>query len=466
MSDKPNRLDSQFSLMGAFWLPDAPDVAQSGTLSSNEHKIIFSTAPDYSRRLKTESISGLLSFRPGKRVPAMHGYVEGFPCTLCEVLEVDRPGITDFRHGQALSAVSYRAAFCICGIQLDGPDDRCLTSTRFTFTCLNEWLPSGFSEDWDKDGIAITIPAKEREFTQFSIPPNGITVWIRMRTELRTVEEAGRVARSIVEVEVGTREPESLSWYLDVGNRLENLFSLLVGSSLTMQAMFVHRGEESGTVIMKRHNNPQPFDMLACVHLTASQVAYAIAIWLSEPPRFRSVENVALGVLRRGKLFIETEFLSLTQSLEGFHRATTKATKIDKAVLRRVRKEVSALLQKEGIGTALQKRICAAMMQAVDPTFKARVTELCEQLTSTMVMRMGILLPDFVDDVANSRNFLTHTGKSDLEVKKKPAMTIEGLLSTNQRLRALLRAVLLQHVGVPESQFSEVVMRIAMQQWY
>ena len=233
-----------------------------------------------------------------------------------------------------------------------------------------------------------------------------------------------------------------------------------------MQTMFVHRVDESGTVIMKRHNNPQSFDLMTCVHLSQSQVAHAIAIWLSEPSRFRSVENVALGVLRRGKLFIETEFLSLTQSLEGSHRATTKATRIDKTLLRRVRKEVAALLQKEVIDTALQQRICMAMMQALDPTFKTRLTELCEQLTSVMLMRMGIVLPDFVDDVANSRNFLTHTGKSDLQVKKKTAMSSRELLYANQKLRALLRAVLLLHVGVPESQFSEVIARTAMQHWY
>ena len=189
MSEKPNRLDSQFSLMGAFWLPDAPDIIQSGTLSSDERKLTFSTSPNYSRGLKSESISALLGFRPGKRVPAMHGYVEGFLCTLCEVLEVDRPGITDFQHGQALNAVSYRAALCVCDMHIGGSDDRCLTSARYTFSCLNEWLPSGFSEDWGKDGIAITLPATEREFTEFSIPPKGITICIRSRTALQSAEE-------------------------------------------------------------------------------------------------------------------------------------------------------------------------------------------------------------------------------------------------------------------------------------
>lgn len=463
MANEYTRLDSQFSLMGAFWLPEIPERVQSGMLTSDERQIVFSTSPDYSRGIKVEDISDLLSFRLGTKFSVMHGYVEDFPCTLCEVMEIDRPGITDFQHGQSLSAKSYRAALCVSRMHLGGIDDRCLTSARYTFTALNEWLPSTVIENWNEEAIVLTLPAVAREFASFSIPANRVSVCIRLHSELQNAEEAGRVARSIPEIEVRSPEPESLSWYLDAGNRLENLFSVLIGSSLAIRTIFIHRGDEGGTVIMKKHSNPQAFDLLTCVRCTASQAAQSIATWLSEPPGFRSVENVALGVLRRGKLFIETEFLSLAQSLEGFHRATTKPPRIDKSSLRRVRKQVSDLLQGEGIELALQQRICMGMMQAIDPTFKVRLTELCQQLSPILLMRMGIQLPDFIDDVANSRNFYTHTGKSDLEVRKKPALTGKQLFLLNQKLRALLRAVLLLHIGVPEAQFSEVIARTAMQ---
>lgn len=36
---------------------------------------------------------------------------------------------------------------------------------------------------------------------------------------------------------------------------------------------------------------------------------------MSESDGFREIENLLLGVLRKGKLFIETEFLSLAQAL-------------------------------------------------------------------------------------------------------------------------------------------------------
>jgi len=43
------RLDSRFSMIGAFWLPETPDTILKGTLVSDEREINFITAPEYER---------------------------------------------------------------------------------------------------------------------------------------------------------------------------------------------------------------------------------------------------------------------------------------------------------------------------------------------------------------------------------------------------------------------------------
>jgi len=40
MADKNIRLDSRFSIIGAFWSPDTPDAIMTGTLVSDEKAII------------------------------------------------------------------------------------------------------------------------------------------------------------------------------------------------------------------------------------------------------------------------------------------------------------------------------------------------------------------------------------------------------------------------------------------
>jgi hypothetical protein len=79
---------------------------------------------------------------------------------------------------------------------------------------------------------------------------------------------------------------------------------------------------EDAYINAKRFNVIGRLDVREYIRCTGNQLANSIAIWLSESGEFRRVEAVALGVLRKGKLFMETEFLSLAQALEGIHRVT------------------------------------------------------------------------------------------------------------------------------------------------
>jgi hypothetical protein len=102
-----------------------------------------------------------------------------------------------------------------------------------------------------------------------------------------------------------------------------------------MDTMFAYRGDESAHLITKRTGSVRHFDRLQCVMCSPTQLAQAIVAWVCLPSTFDSVENLALEVLRKSKLFIETEFLALAQALEGFHRATTSISAADRLTLAR-----------------------------------------------------------------------------------------------------------------------------------
>lgn len=88
----------------------------------------------------------------------------------------------------------------------------------------------------------------------FCVAPNRTCIELKVHHELTTGEESrSRLTRPVAFVEVTSPEPESLSWFVGIGNRLENLFSLLTGTSLGMETLFIYRGEQSGTVIRKQH---------------------------------------------------------------------------------------------------------------------------------------------------------------------------------------------------------------------
>jgi hypothetical protein len=171
------------------------------------------------------------------------------------------------------------------------------------------------------------------------------------------------------------------------------------------------------------------------------------------------VESLVLGVVRKGKLFIETEFLSLAQALEGIHRVTERTPVADRAVFRQIRKKIVALLRQENVDPALSKRICDSMSHANDPAFASRLTALCQRISGPLLGRMGIDPAQFVADVVATRNFYTHTG-GKAHQKRIPEPGLE-LFLLNQKMRALLRGALLLNLGLPEGQVSDVLEREA-----
>jgi hypothetical protein len=466
MADKHIRLDSQFSVVSAFWSPDATDLVHTGTLAIDERGITFTTAPEYNGGTSVKHLASVIRLFNGSevaRVPVLHGFTEGGLCTLCQLVEVDHPGLTDHGLGKSIAATAYRAAVCVTGMHLGGLFDKSLRSARYTFTGLSEWLPKATSESWENDYVVLKVPINAKDFLAFGLRESRVHISLKLFSELTTSEiDGARLSRSVAYVEAETDAPESLSWYLDVGNRLENLFSLLTGTSLALETMFVYRSEESGTVIAKRNTHVERMDLSDCVRCSASQLANTIAIWLCESQEFRSIENLALGVVRKGKLFMETEFLSLAQALEGFHRVTTHSVAVNKAALRKVRKTIAALLKEENVDAALSERICISMSHANDPTFSSRLAELCARINASLLARMTIDPEQFVADVVVTRNFYTHAGSSArARRKKRTPLSGKELFFLNQKMRSLVRGVLLLHLEIPEEQMSALLIREA-----
>jgi len=465
MADKHDRLDSQFSVVSAFWQPETPEHVLTGTLSNDGESLTFTTSPRYGYRVRVDSLAALMRLSESgtvPRIPVMHGFSADGICTLCLLVEIGHPGLHDTASGHWVEASSYRASVLVGGLHIGGMEDKTLTHARFTFTGLGEWLPGPPTESWETEHIVLKIPLNEHEVFSIGVKETLVHVSLKIASEIKSNEDdRSRVTRPIAFIEVRSAQPESLNWYFAIGNRLENFFSLLLGASLAMETLFVYRDKEAGHVVSKRRRVVEKMGVFDCVRCTTGQLAYATAVWLSQPEEFRSVENLALGVLRKGDLFYETELLSLAQALEGFHRVTSDPIPVDKAMLRRVRRSYAALLRQEGVDEAFASRLCAAMAYANDPTFNSRLENLCSRLSGSLLSQMGIDPPIFVPIVVATRNFYTHAGNKLSSRKRIPPVSGSAMFFLNQKLRALLRAVLLLHIGLPEEQIAALVTREA-----
>lgn len=458
MPDKNLRLDSRFSIIGAFWSPETPDTIMKGTLVSDEREINFTTAPEYERSISTGP--DLFARPASTMIPALHGFTEDGLFTLCQLVEQPGPRSINFAVGQVIKARSFRVLSCLGGIHINGIHDKCLTSARYTFEGLSAWFPQAFTEEWDTHEVVVTIPMEPRQILDFCLLDSRVHISVKVVSELTSgKDDPSRLSRSITSIEVQGPNPESLAWYRRIGGRLENLFSLLTGGSMAMDTLFVYRGDESGHLIAKRTGSVRHFDRLECVMCSPNQLAQAIVTWICLPSKFDSVESLALEVLRKSQLVVETEFLALAQALEGFHRATTKISAADRLTLRNVHKAIRLTLDIQPIHPELREKICNSMMHAGDPTLASRLAALCQSLSAPTLARMEILPETFVSNVVVTRNFYTHAG-SAVKSKKQPLRGKE-LFLLNQKMRAVLRGVMLLHLSFPENQIAEVLARDA-----
>jgi hypothetical protein len=341
-----------------------------------------------------------------------------------------------------------------------GIEDKCIDSVRYTFSSLAEWLITPRNEEWGKEHIIIKIPTKEMGVLDFCVVASRTRIELKVRHELTTGEESrSRLTRPVAFVEVIPAEPQSLQWFVGVGSRLENLFSLLTGTSLGMETFFIYQGEESGAVIRKQHEYVRRYEFFDSVRYTHSQLAHSIAIWMSESDRLREIENLLLGVLRKGKLFAETEFLSLAQALEGIHRATGQEIRVGEAEFKALRKKIEDYISEQNIDEETATRINSAVSFANQTSFRSRLRELCARISEQTLINMKIDSEQFIGQVVRMRNFFTHAGSS-YDEKEEPLRGRE-LFLLSQKMRALLRGVFLLHLGFPESQICDLIAREA-----
>jgi hypothetical protein len=459
MTDEHNRLDSQFAVVGAFWPPDKEDAVLTGTLTVDDKDVTFATAPEYKRidRGILQPLS-LGNEAIGKKVSVFHGFTQDGLCTLCDLMVTEVPGSTHYGLGQQIKSVTYRVSMSVTGLHLGGSADKCLTSARFSYSGLSDWLPKATSEHWNADDITLKIPRKDREILGISVRHSRVRVAVKVFSQLTSnFIDGARMSKSVAYVDVESPTPESLIWYYEIGSRLENLFSLLTGTSLALETFFVNRGQENGHVTVKRTNRIKAFDPRECIHCTPDQLANAVAIWLSVPPSFRSVESLALGVIRKGKLFLETEFLSLAQALEGVHRVTAHGAVTDRTTFRKIRKKIVSLLKQENVDPQLAQRICDSISHANDLTFAGRLSELCTRMSGSLLERVEIDPVKFVSTVVAVRNFYTHAGSPMRNRQSKNSVSVRDLFFLSQKMRCLLRGILLLYLGIEEKQFSDVL---------
>lgn len=410
-------LQAPIDLYGAFWRPEQPDKVFTGRLARDGKFLQLTTSPIYKETLDVRT-DFVLGTEP-ERIDLLRGITTEGPCALLWLYSSHKAGVTNLEVGRALTFRQYRVALCIFDALPPTSASPFFNEAMFGFSGLQEWLPViPTKARLNTGGWTISYPDRP-PFLEFSLAPSNTRFKLDVIPVMQHKRSGEMQSKHQSQLIVTPAQPQNIKWYLELSSRFENLFSLLLGTSVRLERFEVKHESTIGSVVSADRSKKQPPDMSIWVQCNALQLETAVTRWLSQPEEFGSLEGLVYGTIRHSSLFVETEFLSLAQALESFHRISS------------------------GTKASFADRINGLLAELPDLHRK--------QLTGDDQRK-------FVNMLKDTRNYFTHLGGQ----RKSTVLTeMSDLFLFNQRLHALLRLAMLMHIGLPESQVFEQVLRQA-----
>jgi hypothetical protein len=205
---------------------------------------------------------------------------------------------------------------------------------------------------------------------------------------------------------------------------------------------------ESGWLIRPRGGKIEKPSIALWLRCDSSQLANAVASWFSMSEEFTPLENLIYGTIRHSSLFVETEFLSLAQAIESFHRLMYKSTIVETEIFEQAKNDLTTFISQQSWGQSPIANRCKQAINFVNElSFQNRIESLLADINPE---RLKLLIGDsliFEQTLKQTRNYLTHPGT---EKKGKVLTGSKELFLFNQKLHALLRLLVLKAVGFSE----------------
>lgn len=442
-------LQSRIRWEGVFWDAVRPDEKVSGTLASDGKHIELTTRAE----LVTPTPAMFMGTDEAPAPDIMHGLTSQGHCTLIGLQQIDAPGLLNYATGEGVRWKNFRVTgACVTGWHLPSDTAEVLTATDLTYTGIGEWLPgSGASIHLGNEGTTIFVPKGRRSVMDVSVIANRLRVLIKIDPNLE-FKLGGKNFKSDSEpiITFEPAEPKSLQWFVDAVHRFENLLSLCLGCSVRAQSMrLIGKSEdtESGWMIRPRGGKTQKPYLPIWVVGDSSQLATAVAAWFSTPKEFISLENLVYGTIRHSSLFVETEFLSLAQAIESFHRFTDKLTVVAPSLFEQMREKLCQFISENWADSPIAERFVESIQFANEPKFQTRIQSLLARIDPNRLRKLIGDPVEFERTLRQTRNYFTHPG-----TKKKGSVLTQPreLFLFNQKLHVVLRLLMLKSIGFPE----------------
>ena len=323
------RIDASFDLIGGFWHSDRPDEKLTGTLTCKNGLGQFVSSPTYTKlddAAYREAFRNMTFDQILQPVGTILGFTTDKNCTLLGCYALQDVGLTHFPTSEQVAAKHFRASRMVMGLHVDSPDAKSIDSAAFYFTKIHNWLPMPWRSELTVERTTYIVPTSANEPFSFCSLELSAEVVCEIFAGGSNKARKGASIKSVPRLKITPKTPQSVEWYNSLAFRIENFFTLFLGTSVAIKHIQFFQGEQAGWLVQKMRHKQEKVNLQTWVRCPPHRVSNAMAKWLAVPQAERPVEIMLLGSLRKSSVFVETEFLGLAQALEGFGRIHFRKT--------------------------------------------------------------------------------------------------------------------------------------------
>lgn len=436
-------LSSEFEAKGKWWLPNATDRKIAGTLSYTSGRVEL----DLLGTLSTGSPSDF--GKVGDSVdclPLIYGDTNIGRCTLVNsyVTQVVQ-NLVETTHTQ------HSSTYLLLGSHVE---NEMIPSESVTFGCshLDDFLVSqGFTVEDDRDestfrGTTVRYVAPIPQV--FELPSEELHVTF----DQNLISSVGRTSMSLTArhlISLTPSAPKPLRWHLDRVWRVCNLLTLLTDEIVHPERIeIVIEGASSPTYLFCRTISPQfeerqPSSLLLFYsgHVI-EQFGEILTRWFAASPTLtNSIHLFMDGQRQKGSS--EGRFLTLSQALEAFSRATTVSTYMPSETYEAIKDRITAAIPCN-VSSDHRLSLKSRIKYGNEYSLRKRLTQAVESLPPDAIELICKSKSKFVSGVVDTRNYLTHYS----DELRENALHGAKLFWATERMAMLLRILLLRELGI------------------
>lgn len=457
---------TNFELNGIWWLPQKPEVKIAGTL---RYEPIEGPALDLIGTFKNLADLGNVS-----TLDVILGFADGKAITLYKCVE-SRTNMSMTVGAPVMSLTSYYVSVVFLGHHFKKEEDLLFENIAINYSYLEEWtritgikftLSFDQNKHLNKYDISYIPPEK------VSVKPGDFDLTITY-----SFKDGGDRLKKIeflqtTYLQITPRSPINFNEYhSQFLYHLQNFLSLGVGRAVYPLEI---KGKNSNCkmeledgktvfndigIFYRLGKMPDfskklhPLDMFFCYADIASGFEGCLRNWFSKSELLTPVYDLYFATLYNPDMYLQHEFLSLTQSIESYHRRIFDGEYVSKGEYKPILEALKAAIPAE-VDSGFRESLKYRMQYLHEYSLRKRL----ESIVDSCGNILNAIIPDkgtFIEDVYNTRNFLTHYDK-DLEDKVKKG---DKLYKRTKQLKFLIEICLLKELGLSEENISKLVSR-------